>query len=215
MKIQTVEYAGTIVDPGAALPGSLPQIAFAGRSNVGKSSLINTLLLRTRKKMAHVSARPGKTRAVNFFQVNDRFFLVDLPGYGFAKVPDQMRDDWARLVEGYLSRPDGPRAVVQLVDARRDPTESDLQMLRYLASLKVPALVALTKIDKLSRSERSTRLRTLPEALGLAPEQVIPFSSKTGEGREVLLASMDDLLSDLDGGTPPSPGVGTTKGGWA
>ncbi|TVR65422.1 MAG: YihA family ribosome biogenesis GTP-binding protein [Gemmatimonadales bacterium] len=195
MKIRSVDYAGTIVEPDAPLPGDLPQVAFAGRSNVGKSSLINALLRRTRKKIAHVSATPGKTRAVNFFRVNDRFFLVDLPGYGYARVPDAVRDSWARLMEGYLSRPDGPVAVVHLVDARHPPTGADVQMLGYLAQVGLPALVVLTKIDKLSHSERTTRLREAPDRLGLDPEQIIPFSSKTGEGRDALLGALDDLLA--------------------
>jgi GTP-binding protein len=215
VKIRSVEYAGTIVDPDAPLPGELPQLAFAGRSNVGKSSLINTLLRRTRKKMARVSAQPGKTRAVNFFRVNDRFFLVDLPGYGYARVPDAVRDQWAHLVEGYLSRPDGPQAVVQLVDARHDPTKSDRQMLSYLASLKLPALVILTKIDKLTHSERIKRLRELPGDLALEPEQVIPFSSKTGEGREELLASIEALLEGIEQDAPQRGigGIPLTGGG--
>jgi len=198
MKIRSVEFVQSVADPDDPLPGALPQIAFAGRSNVGKSSLINTLLRRTRKKIAHVSGEPGKTRLLNFFRVNDRFFLVDLPGYGFARVPDEMRDQWAHLVEGYLARSDGPVAVVQLIDVRRDPMPDDQKMLEYLASLGVPALVILTKVDKLKRSQRAVQLRELPKALGLDPEQVIPFSSKTGEGRDVLLAAIDRLLEEKE-----------------
>ena len=198
MKIRSVEFVESVADPDAPLPDQLPQIAFAGRSNVGKSSLINTLLRRTRKKIAHVSGEPGKTRLLNFFRVNDRFFLVDLPGYGFARVPDQMRDEWAHLVEGYLARPDGPMAVVQLIDVRRDPMPDDRKMLEYLASLGTPALVILTKVDKLKRSQRAVQLRELPKALGLDPSQVIPFSSKTGEGRDVLLAAIDRLLEEKE-----------------
>jgi GTP-binding protein len=197
MKIRSVEFAGTLVDAGAPFPGDLPQVAFAGRSNVGKSSLINTLLRRTQKKVARVSGEPGKTRALNFFNVNERFFLVDLPGYGYAKVPAAMRDEWKALVEGYLSRPDGPRAVVQLIDVRRDVPASDLQMLEYLSSLGLPALVVLTKVDKLTRSKRAAQVEGITRRLGLDKEQVIPFSSKTGEGRELLLEALDAFL---DGG---------------
>jgi GTP-binding protein len=208
MKIRTVEYSGTLVAPDAPLPGTLPQIAFAGRSNVGKSSLINTLLRRTRKKIARVSAEPGKTRALNFFTVNDEFFLVDLPGYGYAKVPGPVRDSWRTLVEGFLARPDGPRAVVQLIDARHKPQDDDVRMLAYLSDMGLPVPVALTKIDKLNRSERSRRIPELLEQLGLAPDQVVPFSSKTGEGREELLGALASLL----GATPedPEPGPGAT-----
>lgn len=194
MKIRTVEYSGTVMDAGAQLPGALPQVAFAGRSNVGKSSLINTILGRTKKKLAHVSGTPGKTQGVNFFRVNDHFFLVDLPGFGYAKVPDRVRAGWKALIEGYLTREDGPRAVVHLVDVRRKPTDDDLRMLDYLARLGIPALVVLTKVDKLSRSERAKRIPRLIEGLGLDSEQVVPFSSKTGEGKEPLLAALSELL---------------------
>jgi GTP-binding protein len=195
VKIRTVEFAGSVAEPSQALPGDLPQIAFAGRSNVGKSSLINVLLGRTRKKLAHVSAQPGKTRLLNFYRVNDEFFLVDLPGFGFARVPDSVREGWRRLIEGYLARPDGPLAVVHLVDARRDPTDYDLQMLDYLARIQLPALVVLTKVDKLSRSKRARDLPGLIEKLGLDPEQVVQFSAKTGEGRETLLQALAHLLA--------------------
>jgi GTP-binding protein len=196
VKIRTVEFAGSVAEPGQALPGDLPQIAFAGRSNVGKSSLINVLLGRTRKKLAHVSAQPGKTRLLNFYRVNDEFFLVDLPGFGFARVPESVREEWRRLIEGYLARPDGPVAVVHLVDARRDATDYDLQMLDYLARVQLPALVVLTKVDKLSRSKRARDLPKLIEKLGVDPEQVVQFSAKTGEGRETLLEALAHLLSE-------------------
>jgi GTP-binding protein len=200
MKIGAVEYAGTLVDPKAPFPGDLPQVAFAGRSNVGKSSLINVLLRRTQKKLAHVSSTPGKTQALNFYRVNDAFFLVDLPGYGFARVPAPVRAGWKELVEGYLARKDGPRGVVQLIDSRHDPTELDLQMMEYLAGLGVPAIVALTKIDKLKRSQRAARIEGLTRDLSLDRSQIIPFSSKTGEGREELADALLALLADGGGG---------------
>ena len=197
MKIGTVEYVGTLVDPRAPFPDSLPQVAFAGRSNVGKSSLINTILNRTRSKIARVSATPGKTQALNFYRVNDEFLLVDLPGFGFAKVPMEVKGGWKALVEGYLSRPDGPRAVVHLLDVRRDPTPDDLHMLDYLAELGIPALLVLTKVDKFSRSQKLKRVRELVTELKLDPEQVVPFSSKTGEGRDLLLGALAGLLDQV------------------
>jgi GTP-binding protein len=186
------------MDPRAAFPGELPQVAFSGRSNVGKSSLINVLLERTNKKIAHVSATPGKTQGLNFYRVNARFFLVDLPGFGFAKAPFAVRESWKKLVEGYLARSDGPKAVVHLVDIRRDPTEHDLVMLDHLAGVGIPALVVLTKMDKLSRSQGKKQVTELTEKLGLDPEQVVPFSSVTREGREPLLDAIASLLGPED-----------------
>lgn len=153
------------------------------------------LLGRTRKKVARVSGAPGKTRLLNFYRVNDRFFLVDLPGFGYAKVPAPVRDGWRKLIEGYLAREDGPIAVVHLVDARRKPTDSDLRMLEYLAAVGLPTLVVLTKVDKLTRSQRAGELPELVRGLGVDPEQVIEHSSVTGEGRDALLAAVGELLA--------------------
>lgn len=196
MKIRTVEYAGTIAAPEGPAPGSLPQVAFSGRSNVGKSSLINTLLRRTRAKVARVSSRPGKTQALNFYRVNDAFFLVDLPGYGYAKVPQGMRRAWRSLMEWYLGESGMVRGVVHLVDARRAPTEDDLKMVSYLADVGLPTLVVLTKMDKLKRSERAKAVRRALETLDVEEEQLLPFSAKTGEGREELLEALESLLAD-------------------
>jgi GTP-binding protein len=195
MKIRTVSYAGTIAAIEGPKPGDLPQIAFSGRSNVGKSSLINTLLQRNRSKIAHVSATPGKTQALNFFQVNDDFFLVDLPGYGYARVPKPVSDAWTRLIEWYLGESGQVSAVVHLVDARREPTEHDIRMVAYLAQLGLPSLVILTKMDKLKWSERKKAISRAIETLELDEDQLLPFSSKTGEGREDLLEALESLLS--------------------
>jgi GTP-binding protein len=194
MKIKTVEYAGTIAQPGGASPGTLPQIAFSGRSNVGKSSLINTLLRRTRKRIARVSATPGKTRTINFFLVNERFFLVDLPGYGYAKVPRGVRDAWSEMIEWYLGASGGVHGLVHLMDARRDPTEHDLHMISYLSELGVPTLVVLTKMDKLKTTQRAKAIHRTCEGLSIGEDQVLPFSSKTGEGRDTLLEALDELV---------------------
>ncbi len=202
MKIRSVEYAGTIAKPNQPAPGDLPQIAFSGRSNVGKSSLINTLLRRTRSHIARVSATPGKTQALNFYRVNDRFFLVDLPGYGYARAPRGIRDAWGELIEWYLEQPDVVRGVVHLVDARHPPTPHDLKMVGYLADLGVPALIILTKMDKLKTSGRARAIADATAALALDEEQLVPFSSKTGEGRDTLLDALDGLL------TPSEPADG-------
>jgi GTP-binding protein len=194
MKIRTVTYAGTIAAKDGPAPGTLPQVAFSGRSNVGKSSLINTVLQRTRSKIAHVSAKPGKTQALNFYEVNGEFYLVDLPGYGYAKVPVAMRDAWGGLIEWYLGETKGVRGVVHLVDARHKPTPHDLRMVEYLASVGLPALVVLTKIDKLKRSQRQMSIKRALEVLEIDEAQLLPFSSKTGEGRDDLLEALQGLV---------------------
>ena len=196
MKIRSVEYIGTVVDPKAPFPADLPQVAFSGRSNVGKSSLINTLLGRTKSKVARVSATPGKTQALNFYRVNDTFLLVDLPGFGFAKAPAKLRQAWKPLIEGYLARSDGPRAVVHLVDVRRDPTDHDLQMLDYLSGLGIPTLVGITKVDKLTHERRGKVIPALTKALALDPGQVVPVSSKTGEGKDDLLGAIERIVEE-------------------
>ena len=201
MKIRSVEFAGAIARPGGDPPGTLPQIAFSGRSNVGKSSLINTLLRRTRTKIARVSTTPGKTREINFFRVEAtttsrpvEFFVVDLPGYGYARVPAAMQDAWRPLVEGYLRSNPALLGLVQLIDARHGPTRDDLQMVEFLAGLGTPTLFVLTKVDKLKRSQRAKELPKIASRLGQDPDQVLAFSAKTGEGRDELLAALASLL---------------------
>ena len=205
MRIRSVEFAGAVANPGGPAPEGLPEVAFAGRSNVGKSSLINQVLRRTRSPIARVSNTPGKTREINFYRVDALpargddplgFFLVDLPGYGYAKVPDKVRAAWKPLIEDYVGRSTALRGVLQLIDVRHAPSDEDLQMLTFLAELGTPTLVVLTKIDKLKRSQRDRKIRSMAERLGLEMEQILPFSSLTGEGRETLLASLEGLLRE-------------------
>ena len=203
LQIKTVEFAGAIANVNGRAPGSLPQVAFSGRSNVGKSSLINRLLGRTRTAVARVSATPGKTREINFFDIvaassggqRIHFFLVDLPGYGYAKVPVSVRELWQPLIEWYLGNTKALKGVVQLIDARREPVEADRMMLRYLQETGVPTLFALTKVDKLTRSERAAKIGSILEELAIDRDQAIEFSAKTGEGREQLLESVEALLT--------------------
>ena len=162
---------------------------------MGKSSLINTLLGRTRRKEARVSAQPGKTRELNFFAVNEEFFLVDLPGYGYAAVPDEIRAGWARLTTWYLSESGGAIGVVQLIDSRHDPTRNDLDRLALLAEIGVPTLVVLTKVDKLRARPRRTLLSRACTQLDLDPDQIVCSSAKSGEGREELLQALEELQS--------------------
>jgi GTP-binding protein len=201
--IKSVEFAGAIANMNGKAPGSFPQVAFSGRSNVGKSSLINRLLGRTRTAVARVSSTPGKTREINFFDVKAtsseqqpvRFYLVDLPGYGYAKVPVKLRQHWQPLIEWYLGNTRPLRGVVQLIDVRHDPVEADRMMLEYLGQTEVPTLFVLTKIDKLTRSGRATQVRKVIRALSIDPDQVIEFSSVTGEGREDLLGAIEGLVA--------------------
>jgi GTP-binding protein len=202
MVIKNVEFVGAIANIDGNAPGGLPQVAFAGKSNVGKSSLINRLLGRTRTAVARVSSTPGKTREVNFFDVTAtsskdttfHFYAVDLPGYGYAKVPVAVRKQWQPLIEWYLGNTDQLRGVVQLIDVRHEPAEADRLMLRYLEQTEVPTLFVLTKVDKLTRSERATHVRKVLRGLGIDAEQAIEFSARTGEGRQELLDSIEALV---------------------
>ena len=182
-----------MAEPGGWRPDStLPEVAFSGRSNVGKSSLLNALV--RRKAMARVSNTPGRTREVNFFRVNDEFVLADLPGYGYAKVSKEEKAKWKPLIEAYLTTSSQLRGIVQLIDIRHDPTTDDLQMLDWLATLGAPALIVATKADKVSKTAVATRVAQLSTLLGLDPDAILPHSSTTGAGRDELAAAVLDLI---------------------
>ena len=185
MKILSAEFVLSAREPGHYPPALLPEIAFAGRSNVGKSSLINTLV--KRKGLARTSNTPGRTQEINFFAVNDRFAFIDLPGYGYAKVPEKIRSHWGPMIETYLSQRETLRLVVLILDIRRDPSEEDRQLIGWLQYYRLPFLIVLTKIDKVSRGQRAERQRRITEALELPPAlSLLPFSAKTGEGKDLL-----------------------------
>jgi GTP-binding protein len=193
LPIRSLEFLGGMAQPGGWRPPSgLPEIAFVGRSNVGKSSLLNRLV--RRRGLARVSRTPGRTQEINFFRVNDAFVLVDLPGYGYARVAKERRETWRPLIAQYLTSSPALRGVVQLVDARHDPTDDDRAMLDQLAAIGTPTLVVATKIDKLSAAAQSPRLEELRQTLGLDAEQVIGFSSTTGVGRDELAAAVAGLV---------------------
>lgn len=192
--IRSLEFLGPMAGPDGWRPEPRgPEVAFAGRSNVGKSSLLNRLV--RRKRFARVSNTPGRTREINFFLVNNQFVLVDLPGYGYARISKERRAEWRPLIEGYLRSSGELRGIVQLLDARHDPTSDDRQMLAFLASLGVPTLFALTKTDKLTKVERATRIAALTEELETTPDQIIAFSAVTGEGRDELAEAVVMLVA--------------------
>ena len=200
MKIKSVEFSGAIGQIGQAGPASvegLPKVAIAGRSNVGKSSLVNRVLGRTRTPIARVSQQPGKTQEINFYSVRSDlgdFCLVDLPGYGYARVPQAIREKWRPLINGYLTSGDRLAGVVQLVDIRHGPTPDDFRAIEYLAELGIPTLFVLTKADKLTATQRKTALTEIPEALGIEADQVLPVSALSGMGIEELLETLGALL---------------------
>ena len=180
--------------PEQLKPSTMPEIAFSGHSNVGKSSLINCLL--GRRGLARTSATPGKTATINFYRVDNCRF-VDLPGYGYAKVSSAEKKRWASLISGYFADDRDMRLVVQLIDSRHDMTKEDRQMIDFLVEGGFPFVVVLTKIDKLNKSERTKQLaffeETFAELEGLT---VLPFSSEKGEGKEDLIALLEEALSD-------------------
>ncbi len=160
----------------------IPAIAFAGRSNVGKSSLINCLV--GMRRLARTSSTPGRTQCINFFSLEEKWMLVDLPGYGYAKVPDRIRERWGSMIEEFFREYAQLRLAVVIVDARHEPTELDSGMVAYLQELGLPFVVAATKVDKLAKSRKSRSLRAIREQL--PGSEVIAFSANTGEGRHEL-----------------------------
>jgi GTP-binding protein len=176
VKVSHATFLGAATEPGRFPAPSLPEVAFAGRSNVGKSSAINRLV--GRRGLARTSSTPGRTQQLNFFAIDDRLVLVDLPGYGYAKVSKTARDAWRPLVESYLGTRGVLRGVVLIVDVRRGLEEEEHQLLDFLAAADVPALVLATKIDKLNRGDRAKALQALAE--NTLP--VVPFSAVTGDG---------------------------------
>jgi len=192
--IRNVEFIGGKAEQAGWRPDSkLPEIAFAGRSNVGKSSLLNNLV--RRKSFARVSKTPGRTREINFFRINNQFLFVDLPGYGYARISKEKKAEWRPLIESYLGRTAQLRGLVLLLDIRRDPSDDDRAMLDFLARLEIPTLVALTKADKISKAAVQTRVGDISRALSLDAEQIIPFSVVTGQGRTELLEAIMQLVA--------------------
>jgi len=172
---------------------NVPEIAFAGRSNVGKSSLLN--LLTNRKSLARVSGAPGKTRTINFYRINGEFRIVDLPGYGYAKISKSISENWGDMMEEYFQNRQGLKKVVQLVDIRHAPSAQDVQMYEYLRHYGLDGLVVATKADKVSRNEMQKCMKTIRQTLKLGPDDlVIPVSALKRQGHDNLLAEIEKLL---------------------
>lgn len=182
MLIKSTSFVKSATRPSNYPESELPEIAFAGRSNVGKSTLINVLV--NRKGLVRTSSTPGRTQLINFFDINTELSLVDLPGYGFAKVPLSVKKQWGPMIRTYLERREQLRAVVVLFDIRRVPREEDLQLLDWLEEFEIPTIPIITKIDKISKNKRKKQLQPILEATGLPEDAFTLFSALSREGRE-------------------------------
>lgn len=193
MIIKKADIETVAVKPGQYPEENLPEIAFAGRSNVGKSSLLN--LLTNRKKLARISGSPGKTRTINFYRINDEFRIVDLPGYGYAKVSKAQSEGWGKMMEDYLEGRNNLLKVVQLVDIRHAPTAQDVQMYEYLRHFGLDGIVVATKSDKVSANEKNKSLSVIRKTLNLSADDVlITVSALKRTGQEQLLDVMEQLV---------------------
>ena len=196
MHIKSAQFVTSAVKPDQYPMADQPEVAFAGRSNVGKSSLINTLV--NRKSLVKTSSTPGRTQLINFFMVNQALMLVDLPGYGYAKVPLAVKRQWGPMVETYLAKRTSLRAVVLLMDLRRSPGPEERNFLAWLAHYRIAAIPVLTKADKLSKSKQNNQRRVIVQALGLKDDSAILFSAKTRQGKERLWRRIESLLEEPD-----------------
>lgn len=183
----------TVIGVTSKIPDNqLPEIAFAGKSNVGKSSLINALM--NRKSLARTSAQPGKTQTINFYNINDELYFVDLPGYGYAKVSQQEKEKWGKMIEKYLHRSKVLQAVFLLVDIRHEPSANDRQMYEWILANGYHPIVIATKLDKINRSQIAKQVKLVKQGLGVDKDTiVIPFSAETKQGREEIYALIDQL----------------------
>lgn len=195
MRITKSDIETVAVKPSQYPPENLKEIAFAGRSNVGKSSLLN--LLTGRKKLAKVSGNPGKTRTINFFLINDEFRIVDLPGYGYAKVSKSVSESWGDMMETYIENRPNLVKIVQLVDIRHEPSKQDVQMYGYLKHFGLDGIVVATKADKVSRNQIPGQVKLIRQTLGLnKDDRVIPVSTLKKTGHEELLDVIEELLEE-------------------
>lgn len=189
----------TVIGVTSQIPeNQLMEIAFAGKSNVGKSSLINALM--NRKSLARTSAQPGKTQTINFYNVNDDLYFVDLPGYGYAKVSEQEKAKWGKMIEKYLHQSKMLKAVFLLIDIRHDPSANDKQMYEWILSNGYKPIIIATKLDKINRSQIQKHVKMVKQGLGVEKDTiVIPFSSETKQGREEVYDLIDAMLAEFYG----------------
>lgn len=193
MQIKQTEFVKSVAHPSQIPTEAFPQIAFSGRSNVGKSSLINRLM--NRRNLAQTSNTPGKTRLLNFYLINRNVHFVDLPGYGFAKRSKEEKNAWAELIDAYLRTSERLRGIVQLIDARHDPSKEDLEMIGWLGSATVPFVVVATKVDKLSPNQARKQLdKSLKLIADTAEVDFLAFSATDGRGRPELMNWIDHVL---------------------
>ena len=193
MHVKSAEFIKSAASLAGCPPPELPEIAFAGRSNVGKSSLINVLV--ERKGLVRTSRTPGRTQLLNFFNINNELTLVDLPGYGFAQVPLAVKKAWGPMVRNFLERRNSLRAVVVLFDIRRVPREEDIQLLDWLEEFAIPTIPVITKSDKISRNQRAAQLKPIAEATGLELADFTLFSALTRDGRDEIWERIGDALA--------------------
>ena len=197
MVIKSVQLE-TVCGITSKLPDNiLPEIAFAGKSNVGKSSLINGLM--NRKSLARTSAQPGKTQTINYYNINQELYFVDLPGYGYAKASEKEREAWGQMIERYLNTSEKLRAVFLLVDIRHAPSANDRQMFEWMAYVGYDPIVIATKLDKIKRSQIDKQIKIIRQGLGADKETIIvPFSAETKQGREEIWNLIDEIRSDAE-----------------
>ncbi len=192
MIIRSAKFVCSAVTPGQYPPDDLPEVAFAGRSNVGKSSLINKIL--NRKKLVRTSKTPGRTQLLNFFEINELWRFVDLPGYGYAKVPAEVQKRWRPMVESYLTTRVNLRGMVWLLDIRREVSKEDLTLWDWLQAEQVAVIIVITKADKLSKNKRNKQAASIAKSLGRKAQELIQFSATSGEGKDEIWQALRQLL---------------------
>ncbi len=197
MIIKSSEFIKSSVKPAHYPESEFPEIAFAGRSNVGKSSLINVLI--NRKRLVKTSSTPGRTQLINFFLINKAIMFVDLPGYGYARVPEKIRRTWGPMIETYLTGRQNLKGVVLILDLRRIPSHEDLDLIHFLGHYQIPFVIVLTKSDKLKKNKMMAQYRRIADTLGVNKAHLLLFSAKTRAGRENVWAAIDRLIT----GHPP------------